>query len=137
MVSRSSVRRELVSKRDRNARSLGFSIQHLQVAAPRKELLFYSGSMAMVWIMGAAALSGYILTALFAIVAAWRLFRNAVSNLAAGMPKRSALRHHTITIVSLVLFLLLAVRACYIATIIVDTVFRDDLFEKIAVKNPI
>lgn len=90
----------------------------------------------MVWIMGLAALSGYVLTVLFVIVAVWRLFRTAASNLIAEMPKRSALRHYTIAIVSLVLFLLLAVRACYIATVIVDTVFRDDLFEKVAVKSP-
>ncbi|MFS8113030.1 hypothetical protein QD460_15015 [Rhizobium jaguaris] len=90
----------------------------------------------MVWIMGAASLSGYILTALFAIVAVWRLFRSAASDLIAGMPKRSALRHYAVSIISLVLFLLLAVRACYITTIIVDTAFRGDLFEKVAVKNP-
>jgi hypothetical protein len=136
MVSQSSVRGEFGSTRDHNVRPFGFSVQHLQVAAPREELLFYGGSMAMVWIMGAASLSGYILTALFAIVAVWRLFRSAASNLIADMPKRSALRHYTIAIVSLVLFFLLAVRVCYIATVIVDTVFRNDLFEKVAVKSP-
>jgi hypothetical protein len=137
MVSHSSVRGEFGSMRDRHARSFGLSVQHLKVAAPRKEQLFYGGSMVMIWIVGATSLSGYILTALFAIVAVWRLFRSAAGNFIAEMPKRSALKHYSIAIVSLVLFLLLAARACYIATIIVDTVLRNDLFEKVAVKNPI
>ncbi|MDL2402092.1 hypothetical protein [Rhizobium mayense] len=102
---------------------------------PKEELLLYGGSITMVWIMGAAALSGYILSALFAIVAMWRFFRSAASHLLTEMPKRSVLRHYMISAISLLLFFLLAVRACYIATVIIDTVFRSDLFEKIAVKS--
>ncbi|MDL2409422.1 hypothetical protein PY650_28080 [Rhizobium calliandrae] len=91
--------------------------------------------MTVAWIIGAAASSGYILSALFVIVAVWRFFKNTANNFIEEMPKRSALRHYTLGVVSLVLFFLLTARACYIATVVVDTAFRSDLFEKIAFKS--
>ncbi|WP_245484822.1 hypothetical protein [Rhizobium ruizarguesonis] len=60
----------------------------------------------MFQLLGAASASGYIITALFLLVAIGRLARNVLHKLTARLPKRSALKHYTTAIVSLVFFCL-------------------------------
>ncbi|WP_027682812.1 hypothetical protein [Rhizobium leguminosarum] len=83
----------------------------------------------MFQLLGAASASGYIITALFVLVAIGRLARNVLHKLTARLPKRSALRHYTTAIVSLVFFCLLVVRMCFIATVIIDSAIRGDHVE--------
>ncbi|ARM90069.1 hypothetical protein RHEC894_CH03815 [Rhizobium sp. CIAT894] len=75
----------------------------------------------MFQLLGAAAASGYIITALFLFVAIGRLIRNALHTLMARLPKRSALKHYTMAAISLMFFCLLVIRMCFIATVIIDS----------------
>ncbi|MBB4217409.1 putative PurR-regulated permease PerM [Rhizobium sp. BK212] len=80
----------------------------------------------MFQLLGAASASGYIITALFLLVAIGRLARNALHKLTARLPKRSALKHHATASLSLVFFCLLVIRVCFVATVIIDSTIRDD-----------
>ncbi|MBY2939906.1 hypothetical protein HF264_09285 [Rhizobium leguminosarum] len=83
----------------------------------------------MFQLLGAASASGYIITALFLLVAIGRLARRALDKLTAGLPKRSALKFYTTAVVSLVFFCLLVVRMCFIATVIIDSAILGDKVE--------
>ncbi|MBX5163861.1 hypothetical protein [Rhizobium sp. NZLR4b] len=83
----------------------------------------------MFQLLGAASVSGYIITALFLLVAIGRLVRDALHKFTARLPKRSALKHYTMAIMSLVFFCLLVVRMCFIATVIIDCAIQGDKVE--------
>ncbi|NEJ70581.1 hypothetical protein GR197_08515 [Rhizobium phaseoli] len=83
----------------------------------------------MFQLLGAASISGYIITALFLLVAVGRLARNALYRFTAGLPKRSALKHYATAATSLVFFCLLVVRMCFIATVIIDCAIQGDKME--------
>lgn len=76
------------------------------------------------WLIGAASLSGYVILALFIMVALARLAKNTCVLFAEKLPRRSRCRIHLIAWASAAFFSLLTVRACYIAAVIVDTRFR-------------
>ncbi len=100
-----------------------------QVVAPKQEQLFFGGCLLMFWLISAASLTGYVITALFLAVATGRLIRRAVNAFAATLPGRSQLRHYLVLGTSMAFFFLLTVRGCYLAAVIVDTEFRSDPFE--------
>lgn len=102
--------------------SAGF--RGLESVIPRPELFTWCGCLLMFQLLGAASASGYIITALFLLVAIGRLARNVLHKLTARLPKRSALKHYTTAIVSLVFFCLLVVRMCFIATVIIDSAIQ-------------
>ncbi|MBB4439618.1 MULTISPECIES: hypothetical protein [Rhizobium] len=83
----------------------------------------------MFQLLGAASASGYIITALFLLVALGRFARNSLDRLTARLPKRSALKHYTTAVVSLVFFCLLVIRMCFIATVIIDSAIQGDHVE--------
>jgi hypothetical protein len=103
--------------------------QQWRIAVPKQEQLFFGGCLLMFWLINAASLSGYVIMALFVLVAIGRLVRNAVAVLAAKLPRRSQIRHYLILGISVVFFSLLAIRGCYLAAVIVDTQFRSDPFQ--------
>ena len=107
--------------------STGF--RRLESVIPKPELFTWCGCLLMFQLLGAASASGYIITALFVLVAIGRLARNVLHKLTARLPKRSALKHYTTAIVSLVFFCLLVVRMCFIATVIIDSAIRGDHVE--------
>ncbi|MGO7183577.1 hypothetical protein ACCT14_17575 [Rhizobium brockwellii] len=78
----------------------------------------------MFQLIGAASASGYIITALFLLVALGRFARHILDRLTARLPKRSALKHYTTAVVSLVFFCLLVIRMCFIATVIIDSAIQ-------------
>ncbi|MGV2052427.1 hypothetical protein ACQZ48_20285 [Agrobacterium sp. 22-209-1] len=80
------------------------------------------------WLINAASLSGYVILAMFLLVALGRFVRHVATAFIANLPKRSQLRHYLVLGTSLAFFSLLVVRACYIATVIVDAEFRSDPF---------
>lgn len=80
----------------------------------------------MFQLLGVASASGYIITALFLLVAIGRLARNAFDKLTARLPKRSALKHYVTAIVSLMFFCLLVIRMCFIAMVIIDNGIQGD-----------
>ncbi len=81
------------------------------------------------WLISAASFTGYVILALFILVALARTVKHTCLVLAATFPLRSRSRHYLIAWVSAALFSLLTVRACYMATVIVDTQFRSSPFE--------
>lgn len=100
-----------------------------RVAAPKREQVFFAGCLLMFWLINATSLSGYIIPALFLLVAMGRLVRHAATAFATCLPRRSQLRHYIMLGTSVAFFSLLAVRGCYFATVIVDAEFRSDPFE--------
>jgi hypothetical protein len=90
-------------------------------AALKRELLMYGGCLIMFWAIGAASFYGLVITALFALVAIGHVMKRAANVAVASMPKRSALRHYVTGLASLCLFCLVIARACYIATVLIDT----------------
>lgn len=101
--------------------------------ALKRELLFCGGCLLMLWAIGAAASSGFIITAFFVVVAAGQFARRTVNNFLAKLGKRSALRRYATGLVSLCLFCLAIARACYIATVLVNTELRTPIVPLIAV----
>lgn len=101
----------------------------LESVIPKSELFTWCGCLLMFQLLGAAAASGYIITALFLLVAIGRLARRLLHKLTARLPKRSALKHYATAIVSLVFFCLLVVRMCFIATVIIDCAIQGDKVE--------
>ncbi|RUM09363.1 hypothetical protein [Rhizobium chutanense] len=83
----------------------------------------------MFQLLGAASASGYIITALFLLVAIGRLARSGLHRFTARLPKRSALKHYTMAAVSLMLFCLLVIRMCFIVTVIIDSAIQGDKVE--------
>ncbi|NTI78461.1 hypothetical protein [Rhizobium rhizogenes] len=83
----------------------------------------------MFWLISAASFSGYVILAFFILVGLARLAKHMCLALAEKLPRRSRSRHHLIAWMSAAFFSLLTVRACYIATVIVDTQFRSNPFE--------
>ncbi|EJT03927.1 hypothetical protein [Rhizobium sp. CCGE 510] len=83
----------------------------------------------MFQLLGAASASGYIITALFLLVAVGRLARNALHKFTARLPKRSAVKHYATAAASMVFFCLLVVRMCFIATVIIDCAIQGDKVE--------
>ncbi|MGZ2382037.1 hypothetical protein [Rhizobium brockwellii] len=83
----------------------------------------------MFQLLGAASASGYIITALFLLVALGRFARHILDRLTARLPKRSAFKHYTTAVVSLVFFCLLVVRMCFIATVIIDSAIQGEHVE--------
>ncbi|MBP2559347.1 putative membrane protein [Neorhizobium galegae] len=100
-----------------------------RIVAPKQEQAFFGICLLIYWLISAASLSGYILGALFLIVAAGRLIRHAVTLFASKLPRRSQLRHYIILCTSVAFFSLLALRGCYLAAVIVDVGFHSDPFE--------
>lgn len=113
----------------RGARRLRFNsflgaAEVLRVAAPKQERFHFGGCLLIFWLIGAASLSGYVILALFIMVALARLAKNTCVLFAEKLPRRSRCRIHLIAWASAAFFSLLTVRACYIAAVIVDTRFR-------------
>lgn len=100
-----------------------------RIAVPKQERFLFGGCLLMFWLISAASVSGYIILALFLLVAIGRLVQNAVAAFAASLPRRSQLRHYIVLCSSVAIFSLLAIRGCYLAAVIVDTGFRSDPFE--------
>ena len=100
-----------------------------RIVAPKREQAFFGICLLIYWLISAASLSGYILGALFLIVAAGRLVRHAATLFASKLPRRSQLRHYILLGTSVTLFSLLLLRGCYLAAVIVDVGFHSDPFE--------
>ncbi|WP_245447930.1 hypothetical protein [Neorhizobium sp. T6_25] len=100
-----------------------------RIAVPRQEQAFFGICLLVHWLISAASLSGYIIVALFLIVAVGRLVRHAAIQFASRLPRRSQLRHYIVLCTSVAFFFLLAVRGCYLAAVIVDVGFHSDPFE--------
>ncbi|MGO4567817.1 hypothetical protein AB4Z52_22875 [Rhizobium sp. 2YAF20] len=115
-----------------NKLSRAANLIQLQRATFRRELLVYSGCLLMFWAIGAASLSGFILTALFLLVAIAQLCKAAATKITTGMRKHSMLTRYVGALVSICFFFLLTGRACYIAAILVDVEFRPDNLQIIA-----
>lgn len=115
-----------------NKLSRAASLVQRQRAAFRRELLIYSGCLLMFWAIGAASLSGFILTALFLLVAIAQLCKTVATKITTGMRKHSMLTRYIGALVSICFFFLLTGRACYIAAILVDVEFRPDNLQIIA-----
>jgi hypothetical protein len=94
------------------------------LASSRYELIFWGGCQLAFWLIDAASMSGYVIAALFPIVAIGRAAKKAIDTVAARMPKRSVSRHRIMMLASVALFGLLVVRGCYIASVIVDSEYR-------------
>lgn len=109
------------------------TLDQCQSAALKRELLFCGGCLLMVWAIGAAASSGFIITAFFVVVAAGQFVSRAANNILAKLGKRSALRPYATGLVALCLFGLVIARACYIATVLVNTELRTPVVPLIAV----
>lgn len=77
----------------------------------------------MFWLMNAAAVCGYLILTFFILVAVARLIRRTCTALVDNLPRRSPTRKRILACVSTALFSLLLIRACYIATVVVDTQF--------------
>lgn len=78
----------------------------------------------MFWFISAVSLSGYVILALFVVVALARVAKNTCVLFAEKLPPPSRARCHLIAWASAAFFSVLTVRACYIAAVIVDTRFR-------------
>ncbi|WP_341486264.1 hypothetical protein [Pararhizobium sp. A13] len=113
--------------------SRSITLDQCQIAALKRELLLCSGCLLMFWAIGAAASSGFIITAFFVIVAAGQFVRRTTNNILAKLGKRSMLRRYATGLVSLCLFCLVIARACYIATVLVNTELRTPIVPLIAV----
>ncbi|EJJ31382.1 hypothetical protein PMI11_00376 [Rhizobium sp. CF142] len=100
-----------------------------RIAAPKQELCLLVGCLTMFWLISAASLIGYITLTLFLSVAIGRIVQNVARVFAERLPRRSQLRRYIVMGTSVVLFSLMTVRGCYLATVIVDFVFRSDPFE--------
>lgn len=100
--------------------------RRLESVIPKPEIFTWCGCLIMFQLLGAAAVSGYVITALFLFVAIGRLVRNVLQTLTARLPKRSALKHYTMAVVSLMFFCLLVIRMCFIATVIIDSAIGGD-----------
>ncbi|EUB99506.1 hypothetical protein PMI07_005787 [Rhizobium sp. CF080] len=108
----------------------GLRIRDLwQIAAPKQEQAFFGVCLLSVWLMSAASLSGYVILALFLLVALGRFIRHVVTTFARTLPKRSQLRRYLLMCTAIAFFSLLVVRSCYLAAVIVDTEFRSDPFD--------
>ncbi|QXZ80338.1 hypothetical protein [Rhizobium sp. L51/94] len=92
-----------------------------QAAAVKCELLFWIGSLLMLWIIGAASVSGFVLTAFFFLLTFAKVLRITLMKIIEGMPKYSRGRHYATLTLGIAFFVLVAARACYISMIIVDT----------------
>ncbi|MBO9102063.1 MULTISPECIES: hypothetical protein [unclassified Rhizobium] len=92
-----------------------------QAAAVKCELLFWIGSLLMLWIIGAASVSGFVLTAFFCLLTFAKVLRITLMKIIEGMPKYSRGRHYATLTLGIAFFVLVAARACYISMIIVDT----------------
>ena len=101
-------------------------VEFLQIATPKQEQLFLGGCLLMFWLINVASFSGYVILASFILIALARLAKNICLALADKLPRRSRSRHYLATWVSAAFFVLLTIRACYIAAVIVDTEFRPD-----------
>lgn len=99
-----------------------------KIAVPKQEQVFLGGCLLIFWLINAASLSGYVILAMFLLVALGRFVRHVATTFIASLPRRSQLRHYLVLGTSLAFFSLLVVRACYIATVIVDAEFRSDPF---------
>lgn len=86
-----------------------------RIAAPKQERFFFGGCFLVFWLIGAASLSGYIMLALFLLVAIGRLVQHAATAFATNLAKRSRLRHYIVMGTSVAFFSLLVVRGCYLA----------------------
>ncbi len=117
-----------VARRQRSNRFLRVS-EIWQTAAPIKEQSFLGVCLVMSWLISAASLTGYVILAMFVLVALGRVAKHSCLALAGRLPQRSRSRHHVVTWVSAAFFSLLAVRACYIAAAIVDAEFRSNPIE--------
>ncbi|WP_068957845.1 hypothetical protein [Pararhizobium polonicum] len=89
----------------------------------------------MFWAIGAVSLSGFVITALFVIVATGQFVKRSAANLLAKFGKRSVLGRYGAGLVSLCVFGLVIVRACYIATVLVDTELRAPTVPLMAVSS--
>lgn len=78
------------------------------------------------WLISAASLSGYLMVALFLIVAIGRLVQHAGALLASRLPRRSQLSLYIVLCSSVAFFSLLAVRGCNLVAVIVDAEFHSD-----------
>ncbi|MBP1860448.1 hypothetical protein [Rhizobium herbae] len=100
------------------------TLNQYQTAALKREFLLYGGCLLMFWLIGATSLSGFVITAFFVIMATAQFIKRAAHNAMAKMSKRSAFRRYGAGMVSLCFFCLMVARACYIATVLVDTELR-------------
>ncbi|CAM3710987.1 hypothetical protein AGRA671_19625 [Agrobacterium radiobacter] len=89
----------------------------------------------MFWLISAASFSGYVILAFFILVGLARFARHMCLAVAEKLPRRSRSRHQLIAWMSAAFFSLLAVRACYIAAVIVDTQFGSNSFEIYSARN--
>jgi len=89
----------------------------------------------MFWVIGATSLSGFVITAFFVIMATGQLVKRGAQGVLATMGKRSAFKRYGTGLASLVLFCLVVARACYIATVLVDTELRTPTVPLIAVST--
>lgn len=80
-------------------------------------------------------MSGFVITAFFVIMATGQLVKRGVQSVMATMGKRSAFRHYGAGLVSLCFFCLVVARACYIATVLVNTELRTPAVPLIAVST--
>jgi hypothetical protein len=94
-------------------------------AALRRELVGYVGCLMIFWLIGAASISGFVITAFFVAVAAIHLARNIIrTGLDRLASKRALAARYLGGLVSLTFFSLLGGRACYIAATLVDTALQ-------------
>jgi hypothetical protein len=98
-------------------------------------LWLYCGCLIMLWEIGAAAASGLIITALFLMVAIAQYARQWVGNVTERLGRRSALRVYGRAAISLLVFCLVVGRACYIASVLVDTQLRSPAVPLVAVST--
>lgn len=89
----------------------------------------------MFWAIGAVSLSGFVITALFVVVATGQFVKRSTANLLTKLGKRSALGRYAAGLVSLCVFSLVIMRACYIATVLVDTELRTPAVPLMAVSS--
>ncbi|QCJ00960.1 hypothetical protein [Agrobacterium larrymoorei] len=111
-------------KRRWHLRNFPLVAEICRVAVPKQEQVFLGACLVMLWLISAASLCGYVMLAFFVLVALARFAKHKCLLFAEKLHRRSGYRHHLISWVTTAFFLLLTVRACYIAAVIVDTRFR-------------
>ena len=74
----------------------------------------------MTWAIGAASVTGFVITALFVLVAAGQIIKKVVNDVVAKMPKSTLFGGYATALASLCFFCLAVARTCYLATVLVD-----------------
>jgi hypothetical protein len=94
-------------------------------AALRRELVGYGGCLMMFWLIGAASVSGFVITGFFLAVAGIHMARNIIqTGLDRLASKHDLAARYLGGLVSLSFFSLLGGRTCYIAATLVDTALQ-------------